>query len=102
MLASMPTFDRWDPTPSGGVSGHLIAFQDNLSVVGNGNLIYMDLGESDVAPGDIVTMFRSRGEALPRQNLGQAVVLTVRPESSLGKVVLNVQESQVGDEVEAR
>ncbi len=103
MRTEMPSFDRWDPTPSGGATGRIVAVRDDLSAVGQGNLIYTDLGApSGAAPGDIVTLFRARADDLPRRNLGQAVVLTVGPVSSLAKILVSVGESEVGDAVELR
>jgi hypothetical protein len=103
MLTELPAFDRWDPTPSGGATGQIVAMRDELTAVGDGNLIYTDLGAaSGIAPGDIVTLFHARTDDLPRQNIGQAVVLTVSPVSSLVKITLAVRESGIGDAVEVR
>ena len=104
MVATVPKFDRWDPTPSGGASGHIVATGEGLDLaLGEGHVIFTSLGSVEgLSPGDIVTLYREReGDELPRQNLGQAVILTVRQASSLAKIILSVRESQIGDEVEA-
>lgn len=100
MLASLPEFDRWDPTPSGGPQGHVVATRDDLDAVGDGYVIFTDLGQTVVTPGDVVTLYRAREGDLPRQNLGQAVILTVGPATSTAKIVVAVRESHIGDEVE--
>ena len=104
MVATVPKFDRWDPTPSGGASGHIVATGEGLDLaLGEGHVIFTSLGSVEgLSPGDIVTLYREReGDELPRQNLGQAVILTVRQASSLAKIILSVRESEIGDEVEA-
>jgi hypothetical protein len=54
MSAGLPPFDRYDPTPSGGPSGHVVLLQDELGAVGTGQLVYVDLGRSaGVEPGDV-------------------------------------------------
>lgn len=103
MLTALPPFDRWDPTPSGGATGHVVATRDDLRSVGDGNVIYTDLGSgAGIEPGDVVTLYRDREGSLPRQNLGQAVILTVHGATSMAKVVLSTRESHIGDEVEIR
>jgi hypothetical protein len=102
MLSSLPPFDRLDPTASGGPVGRVVYARDNLSAVGQGNVIFTDLGQhTGVAPGDVLVLFRERGEGLPRMMLGQAVVLTVEPETSTAKIVTSARESWIGDWVEA-
>lgn len=101
MLAGLPEFERWDPTPSGGATGQVVAIRDNLDSVGDGYVIYTDLGRAaGVAPGDVVTLYRQRDGQMPRMNLGQAVILTVGPGTSMAKIVVAVRESFVGDAVE--
>jgi hypothetical protein len=109
----MPTFERYDVTPSGGPDGYIVAFKDDdnsmgwerrgdmgVNVVGTGHVIYVDLGEeAGIEPGDVMTIFRPQGD-LPRLNLGQTVVLTVEDGTSTTKVTLSVQEIMPGDRVE--
>lgn len=100
MLSSMPEFEQWNAEPSGGETGYLVATDDRLLSVGQGNIVHVDLGAgAGAAPGDVLTLFRDNGD-LPRLNLGQAVILTVEPASSTAKVVTSVREMEVGDRVE--
>ncbi|MCZ6785826.1 MAG: hypothetical protein O7E54_01545, partial [Planctomycetota bacterium] len=101
MLSSMPAFDIYDPTPSGGATGHIVAARDNLSALGTGQVIFTDLGDlSGVRPGDFVTLYRERESDLPRVKLGQAVILTVEADTSTAKIMTAVRESGIGDRVE--
>jgi hypothetical protein len=100
MLDSMPAFDRFDVTPSGGPVGRVVFVADDRLSVAKGSVFQTDLGvASGVEPGDVLSLYRVRGE-LPRKNLGQAVVLTVEPLSCTAKVSTSVSELTVGDHVE--
>ena len=100
MRASMPEFRRFDVTPSGGAVGAVVAVADNRFSVGEGHVMHTDLGAaSGVAPGEVITLYRERKE-LPRQQLGQAVILTVEPLTSTAKIMLSVKEISTGDRVE--
>jgi hypothetical protein len=97
---SMPEFARYDVTPSGGPSGHIVEVLNELDAAGEGHIIYVDLGvASGVGPGEVLTLYQDRGE-LPRVNIGQAVVLTVEPLTATAKLTLTVRETGVGDRVE--
>jgi len=97
---SMPEFARYDITPSGGPSGHIVEVAYQLDTAGEGHIVYVDLGvASGVGPGEVLTLYQDRGE-LPRVNIGQAVVLTVEPLTATAKLTLTVRETGVGDRVE--
>jgi hypothetical protein len=102
-LESLPAFDRLDPSSSGGATGRIVAARDNLDYFGDGYLIHTDLGQhTGVSPGDVLLLFRERESGLPRKMLGQAVVLTVEPDTSTAKITTAAQESTIGDWVEVR
>jgi hypothetical protein len=101
MMSGLPEFDRLDPTPTGGPTGQIVAVRDALSAVGQGHVIYTDLGRhAGVAPGDVLVLYREAAGGLPRTMLGQAVVLTVETETSTAKIMTSARESEVGDRVE--
>jgi hypothetical protein len=101
MMSALPEMDRYDPTPSGGPTGQIVSARDGLGAVGEGNVIFTDLGRhTGVAPGDVLVLFRERPEGLPRMMLGQAVVLTVETETSTAKIMSSTRESEIGDWVE--
>ena len=64
-------------------------------------MIHTDLGQhTGVSPGDVLLLYREREHGLPRQMLGQAVILTVETETSTAKVMSSIREPQIGDWVE--
>jgi hypothetical protein len=113
LMASMPEFDRYDVTPSGGHQGYVVALRDDIHAnspevagdmgvhaVGTGHVIYTDLGDGlGIEPGNVLTLFRENGE-LPRLMLGQGVVLTVEEGTSTVKITNSVREVYTGDRVE--
>ena len=100
VVDSIPPFDRYDVTPSGGPAGAIVYVADARVSVATGHVIHTDLGvASGVQPGDVLTLFRER-EELPRANTGQAVVLTVEPLSCTAKVMTSVREISAGDQAE--
>jgi hypothetical protein len=101
MFTTRPRFDPFDPTPSAGPKGHVVWQRDDISAFGTGHVIYTDLGRvSGASPGDFVQLFRERDGDQPRRNLGQAVILTVGPNTSAAKITYSVIESKLGDRVE--
>jgi len=100
MRRSMPPFERYDVTPTGGATGEIVETSDRRTAAGEGHIVYTDLGAaSGVSPGDVLTLYIER-EELPRLQIGQAVVLTVEPLTSTAKLTLTVRETGVGDNVE--
>jgi len=96
----LPEFDRYDPTSSGLAQGEVVLLGDDRISVATGHVIHTDLGlASGVKPGDVLTVFREQTD-LPRLMIGQAVVLTVHPTTSMAKLAYSVRESSVGDHVE--
>ena len=99
-IASIPKFDRWNATPSGGPDGFVVATRDDLSVVGSGYVIFTDLGSAKgLRPGAVLRVFRDR-DGLPRTMLGQAVILEAGQDTSSAKLTLAVKEIGIGDRVE--
>lgn len=98
--SSMPLFERYDPTPSGGPTGYLVTFRDDTDVAAEGFIVYTDLGvASGVRPGDVLTLYEEQGQ-LPRVKIGQAIVLTVEPQTSTAKITRSWRESEPGVRVE--
>ncbi len=98
--ASMPPFNRYDVTPSGGPTGAVVSLGYEYLNAGSGNIIHTDLGlASGVQPGDVLLIYRQRPN-LPRTHIAQAVVLTVETTSSTVKVSGAVREALLGDQVE--
>jgi hypothetical protein len=101
MTSGLPTFDRYNPEPSGGAQGYLVTLQDALGAAGAGHMIYVDIaGAQGARPGEFLTLYRPGVDELPRINLGQAVVLTVEPNTSTAKILYSVKEVLPGDRAE--
>lgn len=100
MMRTFPKMDRYDVTPSGGEQGYIVAARDRLNQVGDGNVIFTDLGSgTGIQPGAILTLYRDNAD-LPRLMLGRAVVLTVEEGTSTAKIVQSVRDVRMGDRVE--
>ncbi len=98
--SSMPPFDRYDVTPSGGEQGQLVALPAPFVNAAAGHIVQTDLGlASGVKPGDVLTLYRLRRD-LPLTKLGQGIVLTVESTSSTVMIHNSVRELVVGDWVE--
>jgi hypothetical protein len=103
MTSGLPRFDRYDVEPTGGKQGEVVATRDPITATGTGHIIYTDFGQdSGVTPGDVITLYRDGEEGTPRRMIGQAVVLSVEPTTSMAKITAAVREAEVGDRVETR
>ena len=100
-VAQLPTFDRYAIDPNGKPTGFVVAGKDPVRSLGQGHIIHMDLGESTVSSGEVVTLYRPNGDN-PRLVLGQAVVLTAEQESATLRITDSVREIMIGDRVEVR
>jgi hypothetical protein len=99
-VTALPEFDPYDVEPTGGPLGYVVAVLDDVTAVGAGHVIHVDLGQgAGVQPGQLLTLYRDNG-ALPRMMLGQAVILTVDGSTSTAKIEHSVRESFIGDRVE--
>lgn len=101
MTSGLPRFDRYAVEPTGGKQGEVVAMRDPVHAVGTGHLIYTDFGQdSGVTVGDVITVYRDGAAGTPRRMIGQAVVLSVEPTTSMAKITTSVREAEVGDRVE--
>jgi hypothetical protein len=102
-------FDRF-ALPNGKKLGAITAAQDNVGMLGTGSIAYVNLGETDgVRPGQkfrIFTMMRDRIEglhavpAMPRESVGELVILSTQQKSAVGLVVKCLREIFLGDGIE--
>ena len=100
LLRELPPFEPYEMPGSDLANGVLVAIEDRLEAAAAGHTINVDLGvPSGIRPGDVLTLYREVGDGMPRVNLGQAVVLTVEPQSATAKIVQSVRESYIGDAV---
>ncbi len=97
--------DRYNPNSSGKPSGYVLFPREPQIALAMGNIVAVDLGTiAGVKPGDVMTIYRPNREGadLPRQNLGEGVVLLTDGKSSAVKITASVREIYVGDRVEVR
>ena len=75
-----------------------------VSVLGEGNLVQVNLGRADqVNPGDFLTVFRASPQpGQPPRVLGELGVLTVENHTATARIVLMRYSMSVGDQVEIR
>jgi len=100
-IASLPKFDRWNASPSGGPDGYVVATRDDLPAVGGGYVLFTDLGSAKgLRPGNVLRIYREQQQGLPRLMLGQGVVVEAEQETSAVKVAVAVKEIKIGDRVE--
>jgi hypothetical protein len=102
-------FDRF-ALPNGKKLGAITASKNNLGILGSGDTAYINLGESDgVRPGQkfrIFRLMRDRIEglhaipAMPRESVGELVILSTQQKSSVGLVVNGLREIFLGDGIE--
>ena len=91
-------------TPNGKVTGHIVHAFDSATGIAQHSIVFLDLGERDgVAPGDFLTVFRSRRKAgALRTLLGEAAILMTKERSSVAKIVVSGDAILLGDEVELK
>jgi hypothetical protein len=102
-------FDRFAP-PNGKQLGAITAAPSNVVFLGTGDVAYVNLGAADgVKPGErfrVFKIFRGTDQTLvsyanlPRESIGEVVVLSTQEKSSVVIVVDNLREISVGDGIE--
>ena len=76
----------------------IVFAKDRLVTVGQDHVVFIDRGEDqDLVPGDVLTVYRIPGNHLPPIVLGEIAILSVRPRSSVAKVISSRHPMYVGD-----
>jgi hypothetical protein len=90
--------------PNGKVTGRVVYARDGAYSATQHSVVFLDLGDRDgVAPGDFLTVFRTRASAGSlRTLLGEAAILVTRNRSCLAKIMVARDQIQIGDEVELK
>ena len=84
LLPKQPIATRMTPE-TGQMRGEIVASLDEVSSLGEGYIVSIDLGEEDgVVPGNIFTVFRYVYPNAPRKILGELAILTVQPRQRNG------------------
>ncbi len=106
-----PPLDHFAPLDESKSHGRITATNSNFGYLGNGTIVYLNLGnEQSVQPGKRFRIYKLPApnetaglthEATPPETIGEAVVLSARPKSSVAIIVGSYREIAAGDYVEA-
>jgi hypothetical protein len=89
--------------PNGKAIGHILETVDRVTPIAQGTVVFIDMGELDgVAPGDFLTVYRTRHGAFVRTILGEVAILTTRDRTAVAKVTSMRDLMSAGDEVELK
>jgi hypothetical protein len=89
-----------DPSSAEAIAaGATIVFaKDRLVTLGQDHVVFIDRGEDqNLIPGDVLTVYRLPARDVPPIVLGEIAILSVRPHSSVAKVVTSRFPIYVGD-----
>ena len=89
-----------DPSsPDAIAAGATIVFaRDRLVTVGQDHVVFIDRGEEEnLFPGDVLTVYRLTARNAPPIVIGEIAILSVRPHTSVAKVVSSRYPIYVGD-----
>ena len=97
-----PQEARYDVT---GSAGYVVDIDDNQIAAGTGLTVGVDMGSgAGLAVGNVVTVYRQgdKSDPVTRRPMGAAVVVAVRENFSVARVVYAREEVHVGDRVISR
>lgn len=102
--------DHFAPLETGKPQGRIVAARGNFGFLQQNNIVYLDMGENDgVKPGVRFRIFKRlpphatgllQSEATPSEILGEAIVLSVQPKSSVAIIIASYREISSGDGVQ--
>jgi hypothetical protein len=76
----------------------IVFAKDRVVALGQDHVVFIDRGEDqDLFPGDILTVYRLPAIDVPPVVLGEIAILSVRPHSSVAKVVTSRYPMYAGD-----
>jgi hypothetical protein len=87
---------------TGGATGYVVDIEDNSVTSASGVVVGVDVGSgSGLAVGRVITVFRQgdKSDSVTRRPLGAAVVVSVRENFSVARLVYSREEILVGDRV---
>jgi hypothetical protein len=119
---TMERIDRWCQEPSGKLKGYIVYATDDLMAMAEGHVVHLDVGSDDnIAPGDFFTIYKSyhsdyyelagwksdrtpkgdyADEDLPRQVLGELVVLMTEKHTATARITTTAKQVEIGSRVE--
>ncbi len=103
--------DHFAPLDQSKTHGRIAASRNNFGFFGDGTVVYLDIGEhAGAQPGKRFRIYKllppeSTGflssKRTPPETIGEVVILSVQPKSSVAMVVSSAREVSAGDYVEA-
>jgi hypothetical protein len=76
----------------------IVFAKDRLVTLGQDHVVFIDQGEDqELFPGDVLTVYRLPGIDVPPIVLGEIAILSVRPHTSVAKIVSSRYPMYVGD-----
>ncbi len=89
--------------PGAGLSGRIVYLQTEFNILGSGHCAIIDLGgEQGLRPGRQLTVFKRARPNLPREAVGNVVVIDVQNRTSTVKLLSVRDAIEQGDEVQAK
>jgi hypothetical protein len=102
-IARIPDIPAFCDPPTGSKVGYIVYALDWNQMLGEGNLVQINLGSDQIQPGDFLTVYReSPRPGQPPQVLGEIGILTTDQATSTGKIVAMRRTMAIGDRVEMR
>ena len=81
-----------------GEAATIVLAKDGLVVIAQDHVVFIDRGESDdLAPGDVMTVYRVPKTDAPLVVLGEIAILSVRESTSVAKIVRSRHQMYIGD-----
>jgi hypothetical protein len=86
-----------------GLNGHVIYLDREYQIIGSGYWAIIDLGiEDGLKAGQQLSVFRKLRADLPRQAIGNAIVIDVRQRTSTIKVLSAKETIEIGNQVQSK
>jgi hypothetical protein len=95
-------FDRF-ASSNGHLEGAILAARNNASSLGKGTIVYVDLSAGQgVKVGQRFLIYHNPGRhrEIPREALGELIILSANQKSSVGIIVRSIREISLGDGVQ--
>jgi LysM repeat protein len=89
---------------SGDLTGYILIHSDGKSIMGKGDVVFIDLGIQDgLKTGDTLDLVGKKkmvgGEATPPEVIGEVQVIVPRPETSVARITKSSRDIGIGTEV---
>lgn len=89
--------------PGTGLSGRIVYLQAEFNILGSGHWAIIDLGgEQGLRPGRQLTVYKRARKNLPREAVGNVVVIDVQNRTATVKLLSVRDAVETGDEVQAK